>query len=263
MDFYIHNLDPVVFSGGPVSIHWYGVSYLVSILLCWRYGRQLAASWNIPNLTPARMDDFLVWTTVGIILGGRIGHILFYSPDEIFQVWRYLFIWERGRSFHGGLLGVIVSTLLFARKYRIALRPFADLCALIAPLGLFLGRLGNFINGELWGRPTTVPWAVIFPSVDAQPRHPSQIYEALGEGLILFGILYALSRTSLRTRQPGALLGVFLIGYALARIVIEFFREPDAHIGYIAQYFTMGQVLCLPLIAGGIWMLWPQRSHAR
>ncbi len=260
MTFYTHNIDPTIFSLGVVEIRWYGVAYVVGIVLAWLYGKYLIQTAQFPKLKPAHLDDFIVWATLGIIFGGRIGDILFYHPQDLWKIWEYFYIWIPGRSFHGGLLGVVLTTYFYCRKKAIPLRSFGDLLALITPIGLFFGRLSNFINGELWGRSTRVPWAVIFPEAGPQPRHPSQLYEALGEGIILFFLLYGLSKTSISLKRPGTLSGTFLIGYALARIIVEFFREPDAHIGYFFNFFTMGQLLSLPLLGAGIVLILTSKS---
>jgi phosphatidylglycerol:prolipoprotein diacylglycerol transferase len=193
---------------------------------------------------------------LGVILGGRIGYVLFYQsgwylshPLEILQVWR------GGMSFHGGLVGVILALVLFARQNRLPLLEIADLAAAVAPLGLLLGRVANFINGELWGRPTDVPWAVVFPHAGPEPRHPSQLYEAVLEGLVLLAVTQALAWRPRRPEHAGRIGGAFLVGYSLARIVVELFREPDAQLGFLLGGLTMGQLLSLPMLAGGLYLL--------
>ncbi|MEM9107356.1 MAG: prolipoprotein diacylglyceryl transferase [Pseudomonadota bacterium] len=253
------NIDPVLFSIGPLAVHWYGLAYVVGILLGWRYTRAIASRerlWhnNTPAMTATDMDDFLLWAAVGIVLGGRLGYILFYdfaafadNPLRIFE------IWEGGMSFHGGLLGTIVAMIIFARRRSIIVFSLFDVVAAAAPIGLFLGRVANFINAELWGRVSDVPWAVVFPTGGPQPRHPSQLYEAILEGPVLFFVLFLLIFRFRRLTRPGFVGGAFLTGYAASRIFVEFFREPDAHIGYLfGGWLTMGMVLSVPMLLIGI-----------
>lgn len=228
------NIDPVLFSIGPLAVHWYGLAYVVGILLGWRYTRAIASRerlWhnNTPAMSPSDMDDFLLWAAVGIVLGGRVGYILFYdfaafadNPLRIFEIWR------GGMSFHGGLLGTIIAMILFARRRSIIVFSLFDVVAAGAPIGLFLGRVANFVNAELWGRVSDVPWAVVFPTGGPQPRHPSQLYEAVLEGPVLFFVLFLLIFRFRRLTRPGFVGGAFLAGYAASRIFVEFFREPDA-----------------------------------
>ena len=258
-------IDPVIVSLGPFAIRWYALAYIAGLVIGWRYC--LAIAKQPPEVArPQDIDDFLVWATLGVVLGGRIGYILFYNlgqysaePLEIFAVW------HGGMSFHGGALGVIVAIILFCRQRHISLLAFADIIVCAVPIGLFFGRIANFINGELWGRTTDVPWAMVFPS-DPQhlPRHPSQLYEACLEGLVLFTLLWALQRfTTIRERR-GMLSGVFLIGYAVARIIAELFRQPDAQLGFLAFGVTMGQVLSVPLlIFGGALIAYARQARAQ
>ena len=216
------------------------------------------------GIDPERVDDFLLWATVGVIVGGRLGYVLFYNlsfylsqPVEILQVW------HGGMSFHGGLLGVTVAIYLFARKHAIPVLAFADLVAVVAPIGLFFGRIANFINGELFGRPSDVPWAMAFPRGGPAPRHPSQLYEAGLEGAALFVVLFVLFRLSCIRARAGFLMGTFLVGYGGARFVVEFFREPDAHLGFLSLGGTMGQWLSLPLVGIGVALMvhaWTNKS---
>lgn len=252
---YIHNLDPIALSIGPIQIHWYGVSCVVAIYLGWMGGYLLLKRDQYQVMSAQQWDSLVTWIVVGIIFGGRIGDILFYSPTQLWKVWEYLYIWEPGRSFHGSLIGCIIAILWFCNKNKISFWATCDIIVTLCPLGLFLGRIANFINAELWGRPSNVAWAVIFPYVDKLPRHPSQIYEAFSEGLLLFVVLYALSHTKIAQQKSGLLTSVFLIGYGLCRIVIELFREPDIHLGFFYDYFTMGQILSLPLLVFGIYKL--------
>jgi phosphatidylglycerol:prolipoprotein diacylglycerol transferase len=245
------NIDPVLFSFGPIVIRWYALAYIVGLLVGWRYMRALA---NRPpaNARPEDVDDFLVWTTLAVVLGGRLGYVLFYNPGYyLANPLSALALWQGGMSFHGGLLGVVVVTVWFARRRGIALLPFADALACVAPIGLLLGRLANFINGELFGRVTDLPWGVVFPRGGPSPRHPSQIYEAFLEGLVLLALMHGLWRVAAVRRRPGTLVGVFLAGYGLARAAVEAVREPDAHIGLLLGGTTLGQWLSLPMILAG------------
>jgi phosphatidylglycerol:prolipoprotein diacylglycerol transferase len=202
------------------------------------------------------IDDFLIWATLGIVLGGRIGYTLFYNFDYYAaNPLAALQIWKGGMSFHGGVLGVIFSGLIFVKRRGISLLRFADIVACATPVGLMLGRLANFINGELYGRVSDVPWAMVFPHGGPEPRHPSQLYEAVLEGFVLFVVLAVLSRSEIIRNRPGVLLGIFLLGYAMARGTVELFRQPDAHLGILAAGMTMGQWLSLPMVFGGIYLI--------
>jgi len=254
-------IDPVLIEVGPLAIRWYALAYIVGILFGWWYAKRLVANQRLwgpagAPMQPIDIDDFVVWATLGIIVGGRLGYVLFYdfgaflaAPLSIFEVW------NGGMSFHGGFLGTVVAMVLFARRRKIPIWSLTDVVAPSVTIGLFLGRIANFINGELWGRPADVPWAFVFPGADAQPRHPSQLYEAALEGLVLFLVLRLLTHRQLRLRQPGFVSAIFAIGYGTARIVSEFFREPDVQIGYFSGGLTMGMLLSLPLIAAGIALL--------
>ncbi len=262
-------IDPEIFSFGPYlvdhwsigpfAVRWYALAYIAGLIIGWRYCLALAK--RPPKVArPQDVDDFLVWATLGVVLGGRTGYVLFYNlpyylqhPIEIF------FLWRGGMSFHGGALGVFIAIVLFCRQREIRLLAFADIIIAAVPIGLFFGRIANFINGELWGRPTDVPWAMIFPGDGEHvPRHPSQLYEACLEGIVLFIVLWVLQRSGAR-QKPGRLSGVFLIGYGLARIIVEFFRQPDPQLGYLLGNanlgLTMGQLLSLPLVIAGLWLV--------
>jgi len=256
-------INPVIFEIGPFALRWYAVAYIAGLVLGWLYMRRLAA--GPPELMGRQQaDDVLMWVTLGVVLGGRLGYVLFYKPGYyIDHVVDALRIWEGGMSFHGGLLGVVVAIVLFARHGKIRVLTVADLIACAVPIGLFLGRIANFINGELWGRVSDVPWAMVFPHPLAGPlpRHPSQLYEATLEGVVLFVVLGAVFRYTDARRRPGLLTGIFCAGYALSRITVEFFREPDQHLGYLAGGATMGQVLSIPLLLFGIWLI--ARARAR
>jgi phosphatidylglycerol:prolipoprotein diacylglycerol transferase len=251
-------IDPVLVSIGPFAIRWYALAYICGILLGWLYARTIIANqrlWGGPApFTATDFDDFVLWVTLGIILGGRAGYVLFYNfdffiahPLEILQVWK------GGMSFHGGFLGCVLAVVLFGLKRKISILSLGDITCAVAPIGLFFGRLANFVNGELWGRPTDVPWAMVFPSPEAGPwpRHPSQLYEAALEGLVLFCVLAVLVRAG-ALKRPGLVLGAFAIGYAVARSVCELFREPDAQLGFLWGGMTMGMLLSVPLLIAGI-----------
>ena len=246
-------IDPVAIELGPVGIRWYALAYLAGLVIGWRLARRLAVL--PPYLMRAeRVDDLLAWMVLGVVAGGRLGYVLFYKPGYyLLNPLEALFLWQGGMSFHGGLAGVALAAFLFARRRNLPFLRVGDVVAAVAPVGLLLGRLANFVNGELYGRATDVSWAMVFPSDPAQvPRHPSQLYEAALEGLLLGVVMLALaSRERVRAR-PGLLAGVFFLGYGLARSVAELFREPDAHLGFILGPVTMGQLLSLPLIAIGL-----------
>jgi len=253
--------DPVLVHLGPFAIRWYALAYIFGILIGWAYARMLIRSerlWggntskNLAPLTLTDFDDFILWVTLGIIIGGRTGYVLFYNlphfaahPLEIFQ------LWKGGMSFHGGFTGAVVAVLLFARSRGISILSLGDVTCAVGPIGLFLGRLANFINGELWGRPADVPWAMIFPTGGNIPRHPSQLYEATLEGVVLFLVLALLMRAG-ALKRPGLIVGCFAVGYAIARTTGEFFREPDAQLGFLWGGATMGQLLSIPLFLAGV-----------
>ncbi len=247
--------DPVAIELGPLVIRWYALAYIVGLLLGWRLARRLVTrpGWTV---TREGVDDLLFYVTLGVILGGRLGYVLFYQPGYYAtNPLEILYVWRGGMSFHGGLVGVLVAALYFARRTGAHPLEVTDLLAAVAPLGLFFGRIANFINGELWGRPTDVPWAVIFPMAGPEPRHPSQLYEALLEGLLLFVLLQFLAWRPRRPERQGVLTGVFLLGYGVARSFVELYREPDAQLGYLWGGLTMGQILSIPLVLAGLYLL--------
>jgi len=253
------NIDPVLFSIGPLAIHWYGLAYVVGILLGWRYARILARTERLwapgkPAMTPVDIDDFLLWAALGIVLGGRVGYILFYDFAAFAaNPLRLLEIWNGGMSFHGGLLGTIIAMIVFARRRNIVVWSLFDVVAASACIGLFLGRVANFVNAELWGKVSDVPWAVVFPTGGPLPRHPSQLYEAVLEGPVLFALLAVLIWRFGKLNTPRYVGGAFIAGYAVSRILVEFVREPDAHIGYLfGGWLTMGMLLSIPMLAIGI-----------
>ena len=254
----IFSIGPFAVGGwslGPFAVRWYALAYIAGLIIGWRYC--LAIAKRPPAVAqPQDIDDFLVWATIGVVLGGRIGYILFYNFDQYAaHPIEMLYLWRGGMSFHGGALGVICPIVLFCRQRGIPMLAFADIIACAVPIGLFFGRIANFINGELWGRETDVPWAMVFPTGGPNPRHPSQLYEAFLEGIVLFVLLWALMRFTPARQRPGTLSGVFLMGYAIARIIVEFFRQPDAQVGFLFWGATMGQLLSLPLLLVGLWLV--------
>jgi phosphatidylglycerol:prolipoprotein diacylglycerol transferase len=256
-------IDPVLIEFGPFAIRWYALAYIAGLLIGWRYCLSMAR--RPPQvIDPAALDDFLVWVTLGVVLGGRIGYVLFYNlPFYLQHPVDALKIWTGGMSFHGGAIGVVLATLLFTRLRKIDFLGLSDILVCAVPIGLFLGRLANFINGELYGRPSDVWWAMVFPSDPTRlPRHPSQLYEAALEGVVLFVILYVLQRYTRAREYRGLLSGVFLTGYAVARIVAEFFRQPDQQLGYLLGGLTMGQLLSIPALIVGLWLIGRSRRDA-
>lgn len=257
--------DPVLVQVGPLAIRWYALAYITALVVGWRLVRRLAQL--APAVaTPLQVDDFLTWATLGVVLGGRLGYVLFYQPGlYLTHPAMILAVWEGGMSFHGGMLGVAIAITIYCLRQKIPLLGFADRIAVVAPIGLGLGRIANFINGELWGRPAPdwLPWAMIFPRAGLVPRHPSQIYEALLEGVCLFVVMFALSRREALRARFGFLTGAFLCGYGLARITGECFREPDAFLGFLPFGTTMGQILSIPMILAGIWLILRARSVRR
>ena len=252
-------INPVLVQWGPLAIRWYALAYIAGLVLGWMLIRRIVADddyWNGVRRPKAdSIDDLLVYCAFGVVIGGRLGNVLLYDPQYYFYHPIEIFkIWEGGMAFHGGLIGALIGVLLFARRYGAPTLTVLDLCSLVAPIGIFLGRIANFIRPELWGRRTDVPWAVIFPGTDGQPRHPSQIYEALLEGLLAFVVLYGLAQKG-ALRRPGVITGVFAIVYGAARIFSEFFREPDPRLEDLGRGLTMGMVLSLPLIVVGVGLL--------
>ncbi len=264
------DIDPVILQIGPLAIHWYGLGYVVGILFGWWYSKRLVATphlWagNAAPMRPEDLDDFLVWAAVGIVAGGRLGYILFYDlPRYLANPLDILAIWQGGMSFHGGMLGTILAMVLFARRRGIPAWSLLDVVAAGVPVGLGLVRVANFINSELWGRPADVPWAFVFPNGGPEPRHPSQLYEAGLEGIVLFAVLVWFTWRGLKLKTPKFIGGAFVAGYGLSRIIVEFFREPDAHIGYLlgTSWLTMGMVLSLPMVLAGAWAMATARPPA-
>lgn len=258
-------INPVLINIGPLAVRWYALAYIVGILAGWVYARSIIRTerfWGGPApLTVVDFDDFIIWITLGIILGGRTGYVLFYNlPLFLSHPVQIVELWHGGMSFHGGVLGCIVAIVGFALRRRIPMLSLGDVTTAVAPIGLFLGRIANFINGELWGRPSNVPWAMIFPTGGPIPRHPSQLYEAALEGVVLFVLLNVLVRQG-ALKRPGLVTAMFAIGYGLARITCEFFREPDPQLGFLWGGLTMGMLLCIPLILAGLAILTFALTH--
>ena len=256
-------IDPVLIEIGPFAIRWYALAYIFGLVLGWQYVKRLVRrpGWR---LTPTDIDDLLVYVTLGVVIGGRLGYVLFYRPGfYLGHPLEALAVWHGGMSFHGGILGVLAAAALFAYlRERSTLEICDGICA-AAPIGLFFGRIANFINGELFGRASDVPWAVVFPYGGPEPRHPSQLYEAGLEGIVLFGVMLWFAW---RPREPGSdgrLTGIFLIGYGLARSFVELFREPDAHLGFLVGGLTMGQLLSLPMVVLGALLVLRSYGRAR
>jgi phosphatidylglycerol:prolipoprotein diacylglycerol transferase len=264
--------DPIAISIGPFAIRWYALAYIGGIVLGWLYARSLIKNeklWGGPApISAVQLDDFILWVTLGIILGGRTGYVLFYNlpffadhPSEIFE------LWKGGMSFHGGFMGCVIAVMWFARKNSIPILSLGDITTAVGPIGLFLGRIANFINGELWGRPADpdLPWAMIFPTGGPLPRHPSQLYEAGMEGILLFTVLAVMIRFG-ALKRPGLVLGSFITLYAFARITGEHFREPDPQLGFLWGGLTMGMLLSLPMVIAGIILIvraWRQKPANR
>ena len=248
------NIDPVLIQLGPFAIRWYALAYIAGIVVGWRWCLHLLD--KPPKvMTRQEFDDFLLWATLGIVLGGRLGYVLFYRPSYYLEnPLEAVQVWHGGMSFHGGLLGVLLAIGLFARSKRVPYFALADVVACGVPFGLFFGRLANFINGELWGRVTDVPWGMVFPGGGPEPRHPSQLYQAAMEGVLLWLLLYVVERAGARHRV-GLVSGVFMVGYGCARSIGELFRQPDSFMGFFAAGTTMGQLLSAPMILFGIYLI--------
>lgn len=260
-------VDPVLFHVGPFAVRWYALAYVAGLLFASWYIKRLVSTprlWGSlkPSMSVPQVDDFFLWTVLGVVVGGRLGYVLFYRPlYYVVHPWEIVMMWDGGMSFHGGFLGVVVACYLYGRRIGTGLDRMLDLGAASVPVGLGLGRLANFINSELWGRATDVPWAFIFPLDQLQlPRHPSQLYEAVLEGLLLFIAVRIATHRHGALQHAGRASGIFALGYGLSRILVEFFREPDPFLGTFVGFLTMGIILSLPLCLVGIWLL--QRSRA-
>jgi phosphatidylglycerol---prolipoprotein diacylglyceryl transferase len=253
-------ISPILVNIGPFPIRWYALAYIVGLLLGWAYARALSRREQLwgkaaARPDPDRLDDLLVYVAFGVVLGGRIGYVLFYNlPFFLTNPLQIFVVWNGGMSFHGGLTGAAIGAWLYARRFQLPVMRVFDLIAMVAPIGLFLGRLANFIKPELWGRVTDVPWAMVFPGAGPLPRHPSQLYEAALEGVALFVVLQVAARLG-GLRRPGLIAGVFLVGYGAARIACEFFREPDPQLGFLFGGATMGMLLSIPVILVGLGFL--------
>lgn len=250
------NIDPVAFSVGPLQIHWYALAYVVGFIAAWRLAIRICnLDKSNPNHRPNAndIDDYLTWAILGVLLGGRIGYVLFYNlPTYFDNPLEALKIWHGGMSFHGGVIGVVLSLILYSKIKKVPFWRLSDVAAAVTPIGFFLGRVANFINGELYGRVTNVEWAVRFPRGGELPRHPSQLYEAMTEGVLLFILLYVLMHMKAVRERPGTVSALFMLGYGTARFVCEFFREPDIQLGFIVEQVTMGQILCIPMMIAGV-----------
>ena len=262
------SIDPVLVRIGPVEIRWYALAYVGGLAFAWWFIRRLVRRRPAGSriMDDRAVDDLLFWATLGVIVGGRLGYVMVYKPGFYLANPERLFaLWQGGMAFHGGLIGVALAIVLFCRKRRIDMFSVGDLAACAVPLGLLLGRLANFVNGELWGRVSDVPWAMVFPGGGPLPRHPSQLYEAFLEGLLLLVVINLWRRRSGALDRPGELAGLFCAGYGLARFVVEFFRQPDAFLpdsGFLFGVVTMGQLLSLPLVALGVWLILRARKKA-
>ena len=249
------SIDPILISLGFLGIRWYSLSYIFTFI----FGSILIKKLNkksLNNLSDIQIDKFFVWAVLGVIIGGRVGYVLFYQLQLFFQDPLYIFqIWKGGMSFHGGLIGMILAIYLFAKQNNLSFFYLSDLVSIVAPIGLFLGRISNFINTELYGRITDFPFAIIYPLIDNNPRHPSQLYEAFFEGVVLFIILYLIFIKNSKKYSAGIISAYFLILYSIFRFLIEFLREPDLHLGLYLNYFSMGQILCIPIFFAGILIL--------
>jgi len=254
------HIDPILIEFGPFVVRWYALAYIAGLFLGWRLAFALVSASSLwGTRTPPSLqaiDDLLIYMALGIVIGGRLGHVLFYEPGYyLANPTEILAVWHGGMAFHGGLIGACIALAILAKVHRLSILTLTDLVAVISPIGLFLGRIANFINGELWGRPTDVPWAMVFPRADEQPRHPSQLYEAGLEGLFIFIALGLVARYG-ALKRPGLLSGLFGVLYAAARTISEFFRDPDPKSELLAGGLTMGMVLSAPLAIIGLWLIW-------
>lgn len=256
------DFNPVALQIGPVAVHWYGLMYLFGFAMVWVLGRHQIKKGDT-DLSTRNLEDLIFYCVLGVVAGGRLGYILFYKPAEyLADPLKIFYVWEGGMAFHGGLIGVVVALYVFARKHKRSLLEIGDFIAPLIPLGLGAGRLGNFINGELWGRPSDLPWAMVFPYAgDGIPRHPSQLYEMALEGLLLFALLWWFSR---KPRPTGQVSGLFLAGYGTFRFMVEFTREPDHFLGLLIGNLSMGQLLSLPMVVVGLILLFrPAKTPSR
>lgn len=251
------NIDPIMFTVGPLEIRWYGFAYMISFIIGYYFVKMLSRKYNYEDLTTSVLDSLATYCVLGVIIGGRVGYVVIYMPTIIVEnPINILKAWDGGMSFHGGLIGIIIALYIISKIHKLNFFHITDLIACTAPIGLFFGRIANFINAELYGRISDVPWAVVFPGTSGAPRHPSQIYEALLEGVVLFFLLnLCFSYKAIRDRS-GLTSGIFLILYALARSIVENYREPDSNIGFILENFTMGQLVTFPMFIIGGYIIW-------
>ncbi len=260
-------IDPVALDLGPVSVKWYGLAYMFSLLLGWIYTRSLAGNQRLwggkSPIKPDQFDDLLMWITLGVVVGGRLGYVLFYNPVYFFHnPSQIIATWNGGMSFHGGMLGSLLAIFVYSKRHNLPVLSVMDVAAAVAPLGFYFGRLANFVNGELWGRVTDVPWAMVFPNPEAGgvPRHPSQLYEAALEGVVLFLVARFLTHKKLAFLNPGLVLGSMIMGYGLARIFVENFRQFDVGVGLMIGPFTPGMIYSLPMVLLGAWLIYQARK---
>lgn len=254
------SIDPVIFQVGPLAVHWYGVAYIIGFLVAGWLFAWLNKRWRV-GLSADDVLTVVLYCVIGVLVGGRLGYVIFYGgstywhdPTQIFRVW------NGGMSWHGGFAGILLAGVLLVRKFKVPFLRLADMAAVGAPVGFFFGRLANFVNDELWGRVSTVPWAMVFPSGGPEPRHPSQLYEAVLEGLVMFVVLVLLAR---RKRPDGFYFGMFMLMYGCFRFFVEFFREPDAQLGFLWGGATMGQLLSIPVALAGAWFVWWSFKRAK
>lgn len=252
------HIDPVLVRIGPIAVHWYGIAYVIAFVGAALVAHDLIRRWKLP-LTADDLVEIVLAAVIGVIVGARLGYVLFYGGSAYWRHPLEMFaIWDGGMSFHGGLVGILIAGWVESRRKPVTFLRLCDMGAVGAPIGIFFGRLANFVNGELWGRPTTLPWGVVFPGAGPLPRHPSQLYEALMEGAVLFTVMLLLAR---RKRPDGEITGWFMVLYGVFRIGIEFLRQPDVQLGFILGPFTMGQLLSVPIVVLGIWLLWRASRH--
>jgi phosphatidylglycerol:prolipoprotein diacylglycerol transferase len=256
------NIDPIIVSFGSLAVTWYSLSYVVGILIGWWYATSLVKK-NSIGISPKNIEDFIAWVIIGVVLGGRLGYVLIYDPKKyLLNPIEILKTYEGGMSFHGGILGYIIVSYVFSKKHKINFLSLVDISSAVVPIALGLGRIANFINAELYGRVTDVPWAVIFPSSDNLPRHPSQLYESFLEGFVMFVILFYFVNKRKTLLKQGVTSGLFLVLYSLFRSLVEIFREPDSTIGFIKYGLTMGQLLCAPMFILGIYLIFNANKNA-
>ena len=263
----VHNFDPIMIDLGLFQIRWYSIAYILGIILAWMYATKIIKlttvnKYNFEQIKKSEFDDLIIYLVIGIILGGRLGYVLFYNLEyysqNLFEIFK---LWQGGMSFHGGLIGVIVSIIFFSKKTETNFFKSADIVSCVAPIGIFLGRIANFINGELYGKISTLPWAIIFPNGGSIARHPSQIYESFLEGIILFILINYLALKKKLLFKTGYISGFFLVAYSILRILSENFREPDMHLGYFFKYFSMGVILSSITLLTGCFILFFIRNN--